>query len=364
MAQTIVGLGDAKAVKRWSGELAVDTAKKSYFEKKFVGTGTNSVIQRKTELESDSGDQVSFDLSVQLRGRGIGGDDRAEGKQENLRFYTDTVYIDQLRKPVSAGGKMTRKRTLHDLRKVAKDRASDWWAKYFDELFFIYLSGARGVNEDFIEDTAFAGFANNSLQAPDAEHVMYGGDANAKNTLDSSDKMTRAVIERAVVKARMMRALNPDSTSMQPVMIDGETHFVCVMSEFQAYDLRIAAGSEWLDIQKAAAAAEGKNNPIFKGGLGMINNVVLHSHESTVRFSDYGSGFNVSAARALFMGRQAGVVAFGAAGGMRFDWHEEMIDLGNEPVISTSAIFGVKKSRFNGRDFGVLSIDTAAANPN
>jgi N4-gp56 family major capsid protein len=364
MAQTIIGLGDAKSVKRWSGELAVDTAKKGYFSKKFLGTSQNSVIQQKTELESDAGEQISFDLSVQLRGKGITGDDRAEGKQENLRFYTDTVYIDQMRKPVSAGGKMTRKRTLHDLRKVAKDRASDWWAKYMDELMFVYLSGARGVNEDFIEDTSFAGFANNPIQAPDADHLMYGGSALSKGAVTNADKMSRTVIERAVVKARMMRAVNPDATSMQPVTIDGEEHFVCVMTEFQAYDLRVSAGTEWLDIQKAAAAAEGKNNPIFKGGLGMINNVILHSHEGVVRFSDYGVGVNLPASRALFMGRQAGVVAFGAAGGMRFDWHEEMLDFGNEPVISTSAIFGIKKSRFNGKDFGVLSIDTYAANPN
>src|SRR5262249_21973705 len=130
-----------------------------------------------------------------------------------------------------------------------------------------------------------------------------------------------------------------------------------------SYDLRTTDQGGWLEIQKAAATAEGRNNPIFKGGLGMINNVVLHEHEDVVRFNDYGSG-NVNAARAMFMGRQAGVVAFGSTEGFRFSWTEEMQDHGNEPVISAGIITGVKKTRFNNKDFGILALDTAAKDPN
>ena len=49
--------------------------------------------------------------------------------------------------------------------------------------------------------------------------------------------------------------------------------------------------------------------------------------------------------------------------GMRFDWHEELTDRGNQVSISTSSILGIKKTRFNGKDFGVISIDTAALDP-
>jgi len=91
---------------------------------------------------------------------------------------------------------------------------------------------------------------------------------------------------------------------------------------------------------------------------------VLHEAKPVIRFTDYGAGANVDAARALFMGTQAGIVAFGSAGtGMRFDWHEESRDNGNQLVVSTNAIFGVKKCRFNGTDFGCIAVDSAAANP-
>jgi N4-gp56 family major capsid protein len=96
----------------------------------------------------------------------------------------------------------------------------------------------------------------------------------------------------------------------------------------------------------------------------MYNNVVLHTHKAAIRFTDYGSGSNVAAARALFLGEQAAVCAFGSPGtGMRFDWNEEMEDRGNQVVITTSSIFGIKKCAFNGKDFGVISLDTAAADP-
>ena len=148
--ETNIPVGDPKAVKRWGANLFLDIAKKGYFERKFMGTTQNAVIQRLTDLESAAGDTITFDLSLQLRKRPVYGDDKAQGKGEELKFATDEIKIDQMRQPVSVGGRMTRKRTLHDLRKVAKDRGSDYWSRFMDELMFIYLSGARGVNEDYI----------------------------------------------------------------------------------------------------------------------------------------------------------------------------------------------------------------------
>ena len=360
MAQTVIPFGDPKAVKRWSADLAVDVRKKSYFEARFIGTSENSVIQRKTELESDAGDTIDFDLSVHLRGKPTYGDARVEGKEENLRFFSDKVMIDQVRHSVSAGGRMSRKRTIHNIRRIARDRLGDYFYKFTDELLFIYLSGARGINLDFIETPDFQGFAGNPLQAPDSEHILYGGVATSKASLVATDIMSPLVIERAMERAAMMQAEHPETANMVPSTVEGEDHYVCVMSEYSATDLRTSAGGSWIDFQKAAAAAVGNNSPIFKGGLGMINNVVLHKHRNAIRFSDYGAGANIPASRALFMGRQAGVIAYGTANGMRFDWEETVKDYGNEPAIAAGFIAGIKKAQFNNKDFGVISIDVAA----
>ena len=80
-----------------------------------------------------------------------------------------------------------------------------------------------------------------------------------------------------------------------------------------------------------------------------------------------GAGANVEAARGLFLGSQAGVIAFGSPGtNIRFDWNEETRDNGDKVVITSSSIFGVKKVSFNTdvgmQDFGAIALDTAAAN--
>lgn len=364
MATTVVPFGDPKAQKKWSANLAVDTRKKSYFENRFIGTDDNNIIQRKTELETDAGDRISFDLCVQMRAKPTYGDARLEGKEESLKFYTDEVIIDQVRHAASAGGKMSRKRTAHDMRMVAKNRLGDYFARLVDELFFMYLSGARGINEDFIEGPDYTGFAGNAFQAPDAEHLLFGGDATSKATLDATDTMTRVVIERAANKAEMMQARNPRVANMVPVSNGSDDQYVMLMSPYQEYSLRTSEGAGWLEIQKAAAGAEGRKNPIFMGGLGMINNVVLHKHRNVIRFSDYGTGSNVAAARALLMGRQAAVVAYGTSGGLRYTWEEETKDYNNEPTVASGFIGGIKKTRFNDADFGVIAIDTAAKDPN
>jgi N4-gp56 family major capsid protein len=361
---TIVPFGDPKAQKKWSGQLMVATIQQSYWDRRFIGESDENCIQKLTDLESAAGDKITYDLSVQLRNKPTYGDNRMDGSEEALKFFTDEVNIDQMRKPVSAGGKMSQKRTAHNLRMIGKKRLADYWSAFMDQMLFIYLSGARGINQNFIEDTAWTGHAANPIQAPSSDHILYGGDATSKATIDSSDKMSRNLVERAAVAATMMAATDPRNARLLPLNINGEKHYVCIMSTFQEHDLRTSDTAGWLEIQKAAAAAEGKSNPIFKGGLGMINNVVLHSHEDAIRFSDYGASSNAPAARALFLGRQAGVIAFGAVGGFRFQWTEETKDHGNEHVIAGGLMVGAKKARFNNRDFGVMALDTYAKDPN
>ncbi len=368
MARTIVGVNDPKAVKRWSGLLAHDTSHKSYFNSRFMARGAEAEvpIQILTELETDAGEMITYDLLAELRMAPVEGEDTLEGKEEAQRFYTDSIYIDQARAGVNTGGRMTRKRTLHNLREKAKRQQSSWWARLQDELTFIYLSGARGINPNFLLPLGYTGRANNPLYAPDANHVLYGGDATAFNNIDVNDKFDLRLIDRAKTRADVQGGGATDIPVLQPCKIDGNETFVCVMHTYQEDDLRSNTNTgQWLDIQKAAAGAEGRSSPLFKGSLGMYRGVILHSHRNVIRFNTAGVG-TIEAARGLFMGAQAGVVAYGSPGtNMRYGWHEETRDNGDKVVISTSSIFGTKKVRFpiNGteNDFGLFALDTAAA---
>lgn len=85
MPRTIVGLNDAKAVKKYSGYLAVDVGRKSYFSKKFMGVGEDSSmpIQMLPHLENDAGEQISYDLVMQLKMQPIESDATLDGKEED-----------------------------------------------------------------------------------------------------------------------------------------------------------------------------------------------------------------------------------------------------------------------------------------
>ncbi len=371
MAQTIVGVNDAKAVRKFGGFLAVDVGRSSYFNKKFMGVGieAQTPIQTLLNLENDAGDTITYDLVMQLKMQPVEGDNILRGKEEDLKFYTDSISIDQMRGGVNTGGRMSRKRTLHDLRKIARSRQTDWWARIFDELFFMYLSGRRGVNADYTFSTDYSGFAGNAFVAPDSMHLMYGGSATSKNTLTASDKFTLSLIDREVARASTMGGGTSGIPAIEPCMIEGEEHYVQVLHPWQEYDVRTNTSTgQWIDIQKAATTAEGRANPLFKGNLGMYNNVVLHKHKAVILSNDYGAGSNVMSARSLFMGRQAAVVSFGSAGsGVRYGWHEEREDRGNQVVITTGSIFGIKKTAFTidgvSRDFGLMVADTAVTDP-
>jgi N4-gp56 family major capsid protein len=373
MARTVIGLNDSKAVKRYSGNLAVDVARKSYFSKKFMGVGEDSSmpIQMLNALENDAGEQITFDLSIQMRMQPVEGDNVLEGQEEGLQFYTDAVYIDQMRGGVNIGGRMTRKRTLYNLRQIAKRRQSEWWARVFDELYFMYLSGARGVNADYIFPLTYTGFGNNALAAPDyPDHQLFsalsgGTIPTAKTGTDNTAIMRLGTIDRLVTKATMMGGGVQGTPQIQPIMIDGEERYVLVMSPFDEYQLRRnTSTAEWMDVQKSLTTNAGLNSPIFKGGMGVYNDVVLHKHKSVIRFSDYGAGANLPASRSLFLGEQAAVCAFGSPGtGLRYDWNEETRDNGNQVVITSNVIFGVKKVTFNSKDYGVIAVDSYSPDP-
>ena len=372
--RTLIGVNDPQAVKKWASLMAVAINKASYWSRKFVGEGKDArlPIQRIDDLESGAGDEVSVDLLMPMNMEPIIGDETLEGKEAPLKYFTDRLRIDQVRGGADLGSRMTKKRTLRNLRQDAKRAATGWWRQLMDEIYFIYLSGARGTGGGFLWSANNPFFTINPLTAPDAMHQMYGGAATSKASLTAADTFKLRLIDKAVAKAETMGGDGSDELSMIPISIEGGDHYVALMHTFQADAMRQDAGTGgWLDIQKAAAAAEGAKSPIFTGAMGMYNDVILHKHRNVIRFSDYGAGANLPAARALFLGSQAALVAYGDnETGTRYRWTEVSKDHDNSLAIGTHAIMGVKKATYKSkdnatvRDFGVIAMDTYCLDPN
>lgn len=357
MGMTDFPLNDPLAIQRWSTSLAVEAAKKQYFAK-FIGTGPENLIVLKNELHKGAGDKVTVGLQMKLSEPGVEGDNIIEGHatgEEAISFFNDALFIDQLRKGTKSKGKMSEQRVPYPMRKVGRDALSVWWAEEGDEQIFFYLSGARGaIAASFHNPISWAGRANNALQAPDASHIFYAGDATGKADLDASDIIDLFDIERFVAKAETLDPM------IQPFQVQGEKKFVCLMHTFQAFQLRTATSEQdWLAIHKATDSSQGQKSMIYKNAMGEYADVILHKHRNCVRFNDYGSGSDVLAARALFLGAQAGMIAYGQnSSPQRYSWNEETDDRGNALAITAGTIFAVKKSRYNNLDFGTIVFDS------
>lgn len=358
MASTEFALGAALAVQRWSTSLAIEAEKLQYF-RKFMGAGPENLVMVLSDLKKAAGEKITFALRMKLGGDGIEGDNVIEGTSAEtaLDFYNDYVFIDQRRKGTKSKGKMSEQRVPYNLRQEGRDALAVWWAEDYDEQIMMYLSGARGVDTSFHAGLGYTGRANNTITSPDTSHVVYGGNATSLATVDAADKMKLTLVEKLISKAETLDPM------IQPFRVGGEKKFVLLMHTFQAYDLRTGVSqNDWLEIHKAT---DQKDSPIYQNALGEYGGVVLHKHRNVIRFdSTTGCASGVTAARALFLGAQAGVIAWGGGSDYgRYSWNEETDDRGNALAITAGTIYGVKKTRFNSQDFGIVAVDTFAEDP-
>jgi N4-gp56 family major capsid protein len=358
MAITGFGTNDAQTVKIWSTLTFREALKATLFHK-FLGKGKKSIIQRLTDLERQAGDNIKFDLLMQMGNDGITGDNRMRGNEEALTYYQDNVTIDQLRN-AHAFRRMSQQRTIHDLRVDAKANLSDWFADKYDTYMFNCLCG--NTNQTFGQTTT----------APDADHYVVSGDvsntgviATDEGNLSSNDQIQLADMDFAKEKAKTFTT--GSIPWIRPVMIDGGEYYVVVLHPYSVTDLRLdvanSAYVSWPDIQMYANK-RGLKNPIFDGSLGVYNGMILY--ESTRIFSPVSS-----VRRNLFLGCQAGVFAIGNAYPQLsqnrvgkdnlMSWYEDSDDYGNENGIAVGSIFGMKKTVFNSDDYATIVISSYAA---
>lgn len=345
MAGTDYPVNHPQARKKWSADLMKEALKKTHLLQ-FAGSGSDNIIQIKSDLNKDAGDRVRFGLRHQLTGAGIQGDGVLEGNEEALEIYSQDVYIDQLRHAVRSSGKMSEQRVPFSVRAEARDGLSDWWADRFDTWLFNQLAGNTGQG-----DTKYTG--NQACVAPDSDHVLIGSatgsTAEASLSATTVAKFNLKFIDEAVERAQLLK------NALRPVRVGNGSYLVLFLHPAQVTSLRTSTDTgQWLDIQKAAlSGGDGKSSPIFTGALGVYNGVILH--KSTRIPSS--PGLNASVRRAILCGAQAAQMAFGKGYGKgSFTWKEEMFDYDNQLGVAAGCIGGVVKTVFNSSDFGTMVI--------
>jgi len=344
MATTTYGVNSPEAVKLWR-KVLFEEALAATWVGKFMGEGSDSVLQVLDDTRKGAGDRVTVTLRMQLTGDGVVGDATMEGNEEALVTYTDNLFIDQLRNAVRSNGKMTEQRIPWSIRDEAKTGLADWFAGRFDQVFFNQVCG-------YTTETRAAYTGNNAILAPSASRIYRPNSRANDQSLTTGDEFTLSFIDQAVAIAKLANPI------IRPIKVEGNDKYVAVLHPNQVLQMRTNTSTgQWLDIQKAAVTGDGsKNNPIYTGALGEYNGVVLFEDRRVTNGVNSTTGATVATARrGVLLGAQAAVMAFGEGRSMeKMDWNEELFDYGNQLGVEAGTIFGLKKTTFNTIDYGTV----------
>lgn len=353
----------------YGSELWADVMANMYFtEGGMMGEGTNQIVQVMNDLDKEKGDGKNIGLTARLTGNGIDGDAEMEGNEEAISGYSDSVLIDKKRFAVRLDGALDEQKAAYNMRADAKEKLSTRLQEFIEQNIFLKLGGITNTNLTDIAGTVVgtsATWSNTPNVVPAADEASGSGNrylcanTGGLDALSALDLMTVDLIKRAKIKAMLA---NP---KVQPLKIKGKNYWVMFVHPWVAYDLK---NDPKYDAYAKDAEARGKDNPIFTGALLVIDGVIVKEHEyapfldvSTLSTDNWASGGTtaapIDAFRSILCGKQAGAMMKAK---YKNSWVEKEFDYDDKVGFCTGILGGIDKIFFNSKDYGVITVDTAA----
>jgi N4-gp56 family major capsid protein len=262
-------------------------------------TSQSMPFVRVTELADLKGDKVTMDAFNVVGGMPIMGDRNAEGKGQKLSSSSMDLKIDLATFNVDAGGKMSRQRTRHDLRKIAMANLDGYWARVVWQRALIHCAGARGSQVGQRWDiglTSHPDFAEtliNPVLAPtynrhlvvDGGTVIRGG-AQLLN-IDTTDVWKLSVLDD------IANMLDAQETKIQPIKVNGDkmadtSQIRAVLllppNSYNSLLTDMTAGNNLRNFQSLALerAKIAGNHPIFLGEVGIWRGILVRKIDYTI----------------------------------------------------------------------------------
>ena len=377
-----------------SGEMP----KEGSFAAKTKGqTSPDYPIVKAGDLAKGAGDTVSIDLFNILQGKPVMGDKRIEGRMMQLTYSSMDVRIDQVRGGADSGGRMTQKRTVHNLRNISMAGLQAWMQRLEDQTALVHLAGARGSQQtsDWVvplqSDGDFSEIMVNTVKAPTKNRYFAANDATTPADIGTNDALTLQDIDRIVAQLRESPVV------MQSVKIKGDDRawndplWVMFVTERQWLYLQSRTSqTTWRQAMQYAfeRKSAGLKHPLFDAYETIMWNGVLikRMNRYAIRFAagdnvvtDTGGSDGMTYTestvqtaqpvdRAIIVGAQALAKAYGkSASDYFYDWSEKEVDHGNSIETVSAAMCGSAKIRFKidgaDTDFGVAVVDSYAPDP-
>jgi len=358
MAVRTYAVGDAETGKFWSKRLAREALKQTVIFP-YIRDDGNAMCEVRSDTQKGGGDRVTYTLRTQLSGDGVGENETQEGNEEAISTYTDSLTINELSHATRSNRTISQQRVPFDLAREMNDGLSDWWANRLEVSAFNQLCGNTAVTNQ-----KFTGW--NATTAPTSgRYISALAAGTTDQALTSTNLFTLTMIDQAkeVAETGGSNGLVP----IRPIKgLPGGAKYLCFIHPTQQTSLRTQTNTGgWLDLQKALLqGGEGDANKLWKGGLGVYNEVMIVSANRVTQGVNSTTSAAISTVRrAVFCGAQALELAFGKRYGPE-EWkvEEELFDYKRQYGVSGLNIFGMKKPVFNSADFATIVLPSYAAN--
>lgn len=360
MAASAWGVNSPEAVKLWSRKLFHEIIAGGFFGK-FVGTGSNSLFQYKTETNKGPGDRVRVTLRRLLSGDGQQGDGTLEGNEEALATFTDDLTINQLRHAVRSAGKMSEQRVPFSVREEARSGLQDWWSERTE------VSAANQLTGNTAQaDTRYTG--NQAALAPTSASSVtriivgggHGGEGSLSNSTSHAIQLTD--LDKAVAYSKSQRP------RIRPVKVNGKNRFVSFLHPYQIFRLRqdTSSAGNFFDLtQSMIEGGKIESNPLLTGSEFTYNGCIVHEWDYLpIIVGAPAAGARTDYRRGVFCGAQSMLFGVGQdSAPQKMTWVEDFFDYENQLGVAAGMIFGMKKTQFDSIDFGTIVLSGYAPTP-
>jgi N4-gp56 family major capsid protein len=330
------------------------------------GAAGGNVVIVDTSLQGAAGETVNFHfVPFQDVDPILGQDASVEGNESTFNEYRTSVTIDEVNFAFLSRGRMTKQRTILDVREEMRLQIASHFAQYNDREITKRLSGIpQSENSTTWESATLETDRVNGdgrcIEALGSNSYQTVTEANSDNkaivaSTASTDTLNPNLIMRSGVEART----SSNSTyKMQPLRVtNGKEYFLLLVHPSAAYDLMTHA--EWLARSIGVSDAGLDNDPIAIGMLGTIKNVIVQEYEFITRVDS-----TAYIARNLLLGQGA----LGIGWAETLTYVEEYRDYKKKLGVDGYQIRGEvklawtdKDSTANDIDYGVMQVITSAA---
>ena len=351
--------------KMWSMSFWKNARNRSFLTR-VLGTSSDSVVQRITELKkSVKGTQAVITLIPDTVGDGVAGDRTLKGSEEAISSAEEVIRVDQLRNAHKSEGRMADQKTIVNFRKEARDQLGQWAGDRIDQIAFLTMAGEsytqynNGVTRTG-SDLPYLEFASDVVAPSTNRYFNWDGDTNGLAAgATNADTLMKPTYEMLLhIKAKMQdEYIKPNRGEM------GTELYHIFMTPQAIKHLKL--DDKFHNAVRDAMPRSPKNKLFTGFDTIYIDGMAVHTHRSVFNNSGletgswWGASSDIEGCAVIACGAQA--LAYADLGSPF--WVEEDDDYENQIGISVGKIFGFLKPQFESvrtattEDFGLMRIN-------